>query len=131
MKKLIGILFLVSALASSAFAADITFAWDIPAGQTYDNVRLYEVSGASYVQKLQVAGAETTCTLTGVAVGNHTYIVRGILNAVESPDSNSAAKAIQPGAPGNFRIVAVNIAEDGTVTFKLLTPEEFFRPKVG
>jgi hypothetical protein len=126
MKRLLFVIALLL-FALPTMAADITFQWDLVAGQTWDNVKLYELAGTNYTLKGTVPGTATTFTLTGVAPGNHTYIVRSLLNTVESIDSNSVSKAIQPGQPGNFRIVMVSVSDDGTVTVKLVDPAEFFR----
>ena len=128
MKRLLVVLFLLLCFVAPSFATDLTFSWDaMPAGQNWTNVRLYEITGTNYILKGTVAGTATTYTLTGVLPGNHTYIVRSVADTIESVDSNSVVKALQPGAPTNFKIVAVNIDDQGNITFRLVDPAEFFR----
>jgi len=127
MKRLI-LVILLTLFALPAMAVDITLQWDaMPVGQAWDNVVAYEKVGTTYINKGQVVGAVTTLTITNVAIGSHTYIVRSKQASVESVDSNTASKDILPINPGNLRIVTVIIGEDGTVTFKLVDPIEFFR----
>jgi hypothetical protein len=128
MKQIIFVVVLLCLCSLPALAVDLTFQWDaMPAGQSWSNVKLYELSAGTYTLKGTVAGTVTTYTVTGVLPGSHTYIVRSVAGTVESVDSNSVAKDIQPGAPSNFKIVMVDIAPDGTVTVKLVDPAEFFR----
>jgi hypothetical protein len=129
-------LFLIIALCLIALPAmaqtTLSFQWDpMPAGQAWDNVRLYEVSGAAYALKGVAAGTATTITITGLTPGSHTYIVRAVSGSIESADSNSVSATVKPGSPANFKIVTVRIGEDGIVTLKLVDPSEFFRANAG
>lgn len=128
MKRLLMTVFVLLALTLPALAVDLTFRWDaMPTGQNWTNVRLYQVSGTTYTLKGTAAGNATTLTITGFGPGSYTFIARSVVGSLESVDSNTASKDIVPDTPGNFRIVAVEIAPDGTVTFRLLDPAEFFR----
>ena len=125
-KALAGILWLLL-LAGIASAADLNFEWDpMPAGQAWELVRIYEIVDGSYNLVAEAPGDQTTATVTDVAPGNHVYIARSFQATLESADSNQVSQDIEPSAP-NLRIIAVYIAEDGTVTFKLVDPAEFFR----
>ena len=128
MKRILFTVVLLCLFALPSLAADLQFQWDpMPAGQNWTNVRLYQVVGTNYTLKGTVAGTATTFTLTGVTPGSYTYIVRSVAIALESGDSNSVSTAINPNAPSNFKIVAVQIDNDGNVTFRLVDPAEFFR----
>lgn len=133
MKTLL-ITLLLLLLATPLLAADynVNVAWDNPTSQAWNNVRIYEKVGASYAMKVEVAGSALTATITNVQPGNHTYIARSYMNSVESVDSNTASKEIQPDLPGNFRIAVleVEVDDNGTVTIKsvkLVDPSQFFR----
>ena len=91
MKRLI-LVILLTLFALPAMAVDITLQWDaMPVGQAWDNVVAYEKVGTTYINKGQVVGAVTTLTITNVAIGSHTYIVRSKQASVESVDSNTAS----------------------------------------
>ena len=125
MKRLI-LALLLGLLALPAMAVDLTLQWDpMPAGQAWENVVAYEKVGTTYVNKGQVVGTATTLTITNVAIGSHTYIVRSKQAAIESADSNSASKDIAPVNPGNLRILVVTLDETGKVEFRFFTPEEY------
>jgi hypothetical protein len=110
MKKLFVLFFL---MAMSLQAATVNLAWDaMPAGQAWTEVRCYERTGASapytYTLKGTVTGVPPTNTIsiTGVATGTHTYVVRAYNGQSESADSNSVQGIILavPNAPTTITI---------------------------
>src|SRR5512136_2901694 len=109
MKKiLLGILWLI--LASSCFAASVKLAWDAaPAGESWTEVRAYEITGGTYTRVATVAGNLTELTIPSVATGTHTYVVRAYNGQQESPDSNSVQGIIltAPKAPTSVSITII------------------------
>lgn len=117
--------------ALPCMATDLTFMWDpMPAGQGWTNVRIYQVAGTTYTLKGTAAGTATSLTITGFNPGSYIFVARSVAGALESADSNQATKDILPASPTHF-LISVTIAPDGSVTFKLIDPNEFFRAKVG
>ena len=103
MKKLI--LFAALMLfALSCMAADITFEWDNPTGQAWDNVRIYEDLPGTPLQVAEVSGSLTEATLEDVAPGTHNYFARSVMNGSESVNSNTVEVEIKPDTPGNVRV---------------------------
>ena len=125
MKLLFAALFML--LGLPVRAATVNLAWDLAPGETWSNVRLYEKIGTNYTLKIEVAGTATTASIANVSVGTHIYIARAYAGGLESEDSNTATANINPSQPGQLRIVAVTIKEDGTVEIRLVDPADFFR----
>lgn len=123
MKKIISAVFLIAIwilfMVPGVAAADIPLAWDNVSGVVWEKVRIYEKVGTTSVLKLEVSGTATSATLPNVAVGTHIYIARAFAAGCESDDSNSVSAVVKPATVPNFRI-GVTVAEDGTVTLKLL-----------
>jgi hypothetical protein len=102
MKKLLMLIVLMGTLfAGTIYAATVNLAWDaMPSGQQWTEVRCYERIGASapytYTLKGTVAGTPPTnaISITGVATGTHTYVVRAYNGQSESVDSNSVQGVI-------------------------------------
>lgn len=111
--------------AAFGTAADINLAWDNPNSQAWEEVRIYEIVGSNPVLKKTVAGSTSQATITGVEPGIHVYMARSYMNSVESDDSNSVSDTIRPDEP-ILRIIVVELGEDGSLSFKLVDPAEFF-----
>jgi len=128
MKQLLLVIALLFMAAVACVAEDVNLTWDaMPAGQAWENVRIYEVVGSSYNQVAEVLGTETVATIPDVSIGDHIYIARSYQAGNESSDSNQVITEIDPAEPSNFRIITVNIDDDGNITFRLVDPAEFFR----
>ena len=103
MRKLICIAFLFLC-ASIAQAADITFTWDpMPAGQNWQQVRIYEKMTTTYNKVAEVPGNQTTATVKNVVPGRHEYIARAYDGTWESDDSNSVVTPPIPASPTNIK----------------------------
>lgn len=125
MKRILMISLMLLLLTATAWAVDVKLAWDANTGPVWQNVRIYEKVGANYTLKVEVAGTATQATITGVLPGVHIYIARSYAASLESVDSNSVTDTTLPGAPSNLRIIIVQVADDGTISFKALTLDEF------
>ncbi len=74
-------------------------------------VRCYERAGAAapytYTLAATAPGAATTLTISNLAVGTHTYIVRSWNGQQESADSNAVSATILPvpSSPTTLTIV--------------------------
>ena len=97
MKKTLSIIaFLLLCFTSQA--ADLKLAWDqMPAGQAWKFVRVYEKVGADYIKVAEVSGTATDVTFSTIP-GTHTYIARSV-DGWESSDSNEVSTALVPSAP--------------------------------
>ena len=98
-------------LAGIANAANITFEWDNPNGQAWDNVRIYEDVAGNPLQVAEVPGSVTEATVTNVAPGTHTYFARSYMNGEESDNSNTVSQTIKPNVPDTFRVKVVVTVE--------------------
>jgi len=116
------LLVLMMLFASFATAADITLTWDIPEGQTWQSVRIYEKDGDGkggilYALKSEVPGTQTQATITNVTPGVHVYVARSVAQPWgESVDSNTASTDPANIPPDKFRILS-------TVTVEVVVPK--------
>jgi hypothetical protein len=105
MKKLI-VLFALICIASSSFAASVTFEWDknININDQWDFVKVYEVGpNGVYIVVGSIPGSENKITIP-IRTGMHMYVVRSTAGSLESDDSNKVSISIKPGSPLNLKI---------------------------
>jgi hypothetical protein len=124
MKRLFLILFL---FASSAFAADVTVAWDAPSGPVPDGYKIHVGTAAGVYGTPVDVGNVTQYTVTGLLPGNTYYMVASAYKSgyTDSGYSNEISKGFL-GNPGGLRIIAALIVDkDGNVKMRYLTPEEY------
>jgi hypothetical protein len=81
-------------LSMPAFAADVQITWDpMPVAESppWQTIRIYEVTSGTYVQVGEVQGLATSFLHTGVPDTRHSYVIRAVVDNVESDDSNVAS----------------------------------------
>jgi hypothetical protein len=98
-------------LVTSAYAAQVSFAWDAPVGGGATGYKLYCGSATGvYGAPVDVPGATLTKTLT--LNGGPNFCAVTAYNAVaESAKSNEVSVPLPPGAPPNLRFT-VTLAWD-------------------
>lgn len=100
MKRLLIAVILLVAFCASALASDVILNWTVPsapANQTPTSVRAYEKTGADpsvYTKVGETAVIAGPLTIGNVTVGLHTYTVRAVNAAGESPNSNEASATV-------------------------------------
>jgi len=75
----------------------------MPAGQSWQAVRIYEISGTIYTKVAEVAGNVTTASLQNFTPGKHVYVARSFDGTWESADSNQVSTPPIPAVPANLK----------------------------
>jgi len=104
MKQFLFVIVLLCLISTACAAAEVTLAWDIPAGQSWTAVKVYEIIGTQYTLVATAPGTATTVKFMAGA-GVHEWTARSAEGEAESDDSNYVEATVKPGAPANFRVV--------------------------
>ena len=108
---IICLLVMLAAIVTSAYAAQVAFAWDAPVGGGATGYKLYCGSATGvYGAPVDVPGATLTKTVT--LNGGPNFCAVTAYNAVaESAKSNEVSVPLPPGSPPNLRFT-VTLAWD-------------------
>ena len=84
----------------------------MPAGQSWQAIRIYEISRTTYTKMAEVAGNVTTASLQNVMPGKHVYVARSFDGTWESADSNQISTPPIPAVPTNLKFtVTITITQ--------------------